>query len=53
MRFAVSPGQTHDALEGCQLLRKRRGQMFKVLLLMGCAYEGDENQDPAKAIRMR
>ena len=45
MKFAVLLGQTPDALEmGCRLLSKRGSQMFKVLLLMGCAYEGDENE---------
>ena len=27
--------------------------MFKVLWLMGCAYEGDENQEPSKGMRKR
>ena len=52
MKFALSPGNAHDAPEGRKLLRKMESQTAKVPLLMDRAYEGDANREQAKAMGM-
>ena len=49
-KFALSPGNAHDAPEGHKLLRKMRDQMAKAPLLMDRAYEGDKNRQQAQAM---
>ena len=52
-KFALSPGNAHDAPGGHKLLRKMRDQMAKAPLLMDRAYEGDKNRQQAQAMGMR
>ena len=47
MTFSLSPGQSHDAPEGRQLLRLLGRTAAPVCLLMDRAYEGDETRQLA------
>ena len=51
VKFALSPGNAHDAPEGRKLLRKMGNQTTIITpLLMDRAYEGDVNRQ--QAVRM-
>ena len=45
--FALSPGQAHDAAEGCKLLSSLGKPRWPVHLLMDRAYEGNETRQLA------
>ncbi len=42
--FSLSPGQTHDAAPGRELLRTLKPVESKVYMIMDRAYEGDETR---------
>ncbi len=42
--FSLSPGQSHDAPEGRQLLGTLKSPEFPVAMIMDRAYEGDETR---------
>lgn len=44
LTFALSPGQAHDAPEGCKLLHRFGKRSRPTPLLMDRAYEGDETR---------
>ncbi len=52
VKFALSPGQAHDAPEGRKLLRQMGRQTANVPLLMDRAYEGEANRRQAVEMGM-
>ena len=47
IRFALAPGQAHDAVEGRKLLNSLGRPCWPIHLLMDKAYEGDETRQLA------
>lgn len=52
VKFALSPGNAHDAPDGRKLLRRLENQTAKKPLLMDKAYEGNENREQAVEMGM-
>ncbi len=53
LTFSLSPGNAHDAVEGCKLLSGWKDAPRNIPIVMDRAYEGDETRQYNKQIYKR